>query len=220
MIAFGAAVADRAAYKEIALPGIERAAEADSVVLTRSGYDSIQQPYNEMMDEAAALPDLEALVLLHQDLVLTDDSLPRRMREVFRDPLVGVMGSVGGRISKPHCWLEPDAAFGTGDPSVRPAAVGMVEVDAVDGALLVIAPWVVRGLRFSDRLAEDFHGYDIDFCFRVGAYGGKVICRDIPSVHRRAAKDDYAGQAAGGVALAHMWDPGLRSPQWRASFQL
>jgi hypothetical protein len=139
MIAFGVAIGDHSTYEDVALPGLERAVEPDSTILTRSGHDTIQRPYNEMMDEAAVLPDLEALVLLHQDLELTDDSLPRRVREVFADRRVGLTGPLGGRVSKPHCWLWPDEAYGTVDPAVLAPVTGSREVDVVDGALLVLA---------------------------------------------------------------------------------
>lgn len=219
MIVFATAISDRETFERIAHPGIRRAAEPDSPLLTRSGCDSIQQPYNEMLDEAARLPGLEALVLLHQDLELTDDSLPARVREVFSDPRVGLMGPLGGSISKPHCWLWPDRAFGTVDPEVLPPVVGSQPVDVVDGALLVLAPWVVRGLRFGEAADGRFHGYDVDIAFRVGACGGRVICHHVPCVHRRELKDDYEGQRTAGIALARMWDPALRPPQWRAAFQ-
>jgi hypothetical protein len=220
VIAFATAITSTTVYAEIALPGIERAAESDSVILTRSGYDSIQQPYNEMMDEAASLPGLEALVLLHQDLELLDDSLPRRVREVFADPRVGLTGPLGGCISKPHCWLWPDVAYGTVDPQAgRGPVVGSEEVDAVDGALLVLAPWAVRGLRFGEGLSELFHGYDVDIGLRVGVRGGKVICHDLPCHHRREIKDDYEGQQLAGIALARMWDPTLRPEAWIPAFQ-
>lgn len=220
MIAFATAISDRAEYERVALPGIRRAAEPDSAILTRTGRDSIQRAYNEMLGEAGGMDDLEALVLLHQDLELTDDSLPRRVREVFADPAVGLMGPLGGRISKPHCWLWPDEAFGTVDPDVLPPVAGSEPVDAVDGALLVLAPWVVRGLRFGPPADGRFHGYDVDIGFRVGAHGGKVICHHVPCVHRRSLKDDHGGQRAAGVELARMWDPALRPPRWRAAFQL
>ncbi len=220
MIAFATAVSDRATYEAVALPGIERAAEEDSAVLTRYGHDSIQRPYNEMMDEAARLPGLEALVLLHQDLELLDDSLPRRLRRVFGDPAVGLMGPLGARVSKPHAWLCPDLAFGTMDPDSRPPAVGEEEVDVLDGALLVVAPWAVRALRFDERLAGCFHGYDVDFGLRLAALGGRAICCAVPCVHRRERKDDYDGEAAAGATLAKMWDPALRPRRWRAAFQL
>ena len=170
-----------------------------------------------MLAEAATLPGLEALVLLHQDLELTDASLPSRVREVFADPRVGLTGPLGGRTTRWHRWLGPDVAWGTLDPYGEPVS-GSVEVEAVDGGLLALAPWA-RSVRFGMGLARCFHGYDIDVSFRVRQRGGKVICHHIPAFHRRSASEDYEGQRTAGTLLARMWIRELRPRQWEASFQ-
>lgn len=225
MIAFATAVSDQSTYEEVALKGIERAAEPDSMILTRRGYDSIQQPYNEMMDEAAAWPSLEALVLLHQDLELLDDSLPGRVRRVFEEPDVGLLGVLGGRLTRFHCWLTPDRPFGFAiGPNPRPLrdpriSVGAHQVDMVDGAAIVAAPWVVRTIRFAEALATQFHGYDTDISRRVVAHGGRVMCEDVPCRHHTTLKADYDAQRVAGVMLARMWDPTMRPREWAPSFQ-
>lgn len=225
MIAFATAVSDRAVYEEIALPAIRRVAEPDSLVLTRDGFDSIQRPYNEMMDEAARHPELEALVLLHQDLELLDGTLPGRSRRVFEDPRAGLLGALGGRVSNLHCWLAPDRAFGfaigPNPPGLKKLhiSVGAHEVDGVDGALIVAAPWVVRTVRFDEVSGEHFHGYDVDIGRRVKAHGGTIVCEDIPCRHHTTLKSDYSDQEAAGVALAQMWDPALRPREWEPAFQ-
>jgi GT2 family glycosyltransferase len=221
MIAFGTAVSHDETYERVALPGIRRAAEPDCHVLVRTGHDSIQRPYNEMLDEAAGLPDLEALVLLHQDFELTDDSLPARIRRVMRDPRVGLIGSLGGRTSRLHCWTEPDQLSGTAmAPGVETRhSTGTHEVDAVDGSLLVIAPWVVRSVRFAESLAPNFHGYDVDFSFRVRAVAGKVVCDDIPYFHHMSLRTDHDAIRLAGIDLARMWDTSLRPVEWSAAFE-
>jgi hypothetical protein len=220
VIVFGTAISSPAVYEQVARPGIERAAEDDSRILTRVGYDSVRQPYNEMMDEAMSEPRLEALVLLHQDLELLDASLPGRVRGALAEAGVGLVGPLGARTSRPHAWLCPERAFGTMDPRARPPAQGREQVDILDGALLVLAPWVVRALRFGRVGEEPFHGYDVDISLRVRACGGSVICCDLPSVHRRERKDDYDGQREAGIALARAWDPALRPAAWQGAFQL
>lgn len=220
MIAFGAAVTDPEVYEELALPGIERAAEPDSLVLTRSGL-SIREAYDELMDAAARQPGLEALVLLHQDLELSDDSLPRRARRLLRDPRVAVAGPLGARGLTLHLRHGSRTLHGAvAAPGIRRRfSRGPEEVEAVDGALLVLAPWVVRGIRFG-RAAAPFHGYDLELALRARAHGGKAICADIPYFHRHVSKRDFAAQSEAGVALARRWDPALRPPQWAAAFQL
>ena len=224
MLAFGTAVSDRATYEEVALPAIRRVAEPDSAVLARSGR-LLHDAYNEIMDEAAAMPGLEALILLHQDLELRDGDLPRRVRRAFADPRAGLLGALGGRMTRLHRWLAPDRAFGFAigpgpaglrDPRI---SVGPHEVDVIDGALIVAAPWVVRGIRFAEPPGERFHGYDVDISCRVRARGGTVVCEDIPCRHHTTLKADYEDQRLAGIGLARAWDQALRPPEWLSAFQ-
>jgi Glycosyltransferase like family len=221
MLAFATAVSDWATYEQVALPGIERAAEPDSLVLTRTGR-TIWTAYNEMMDEAAEHPDVEALVLLHQDLELTDDSLPGRARRLFSDPRIGIAGPLGARNVRLHVYLSSRDLYGVVKaPGVdRRFSDGGEEVEGIDGALFVLAPWVIRGLRFGGGLADGFHGYDVDISWRVRAHGGRAVCEDIPYFHRHEPKGDFAGQRRAGLALARMWDPGLRPREWAPAFHL
>jgi hypothetical protein len=221
MIAFGTAISDPATYAAVALPGIERAAEPDSRVLTRTGL-RIRDAYNEMLEQAAALPGLEALVLLHQDLELTDGSLPRRVRRLFADPGVGLAGSLGARNVVLHRWLASRELYGAvfAPGLERRFSSGPREVEGVDGALLMLAPWVVRGLRFGELAGSGFHGYDVDISMRVRAHGGRVLCEDVPHYHHRAPAADHRAQAGAGVALAQAWDPALRPREWEPAFQL
>ena len=53
MIAFGTAVTDAEAYERYAVPGIERAAEPDSLVLKHATAGSVFRNYNILLDEAA-----------------------------------------------------------------------------------------------------------------------------------------------------------------------
>lgn len=221
MIVFGTAVSDRATYERFALPGIRRAAEPNSVVLANEGYDSIQRPYNMLMEEAGARDDLEALVLLHQDFELTDDSLVRRIRPLLADRRAGLVGSLGGRGVSLHRWTETTDLYGTAviPGGARRFSSGAQRVDVVDGSLLVVAPWVVRALRFDEALAENFHGYDIDLCLRVRAMGGAVICDDIPYFHHMSQREDHDSVRLAGIRLARMWEPALRPREWESAFQ-
>lgn len=208
-------------FARVAEPSLERVREADSHLLVRSGYDSIQRPYNEILDETAALPDLEGVVLIHQDMELTDASLLERLRPLLAEPRVGVVGLLGGRGVPPHAWWEAEELFGTSrTPLVEQRhSHGPHEVEVVDGALLALAPWVVRELRFDEALAADFHGYDVDLCLQVRAAGGRVICDDIPYMHHMSRPwADGEQYARAGRILARRWgrelDPRERIPSW------
>ncbi len=217
MIAYGTAIADRRGYETIARPGIERVAEPDSVMLVREGCDSIQAPYNAMLDEAAAHEDLEALVLVHEDLELTDDTLPTRLRRLLDDPRVGLVGLLGSTDVRGLAWWEHGLdgfVWQPGGPGRSPFEER--EVDAVDGMLLALAPWVVRTLRFDEAFAADFHGYDVDFCLQVRAAGGRVLAADVPYVHHRPGAPVSRRRAWVRTAtrLSYKWDPQLWPPEW------
>lgn len=219
MIAFGVAISDREVYERVALPGIERAAEPGSALITRTGM-TIWRAYDEILGEAATLPGLEALVLLHQDLELTDSSLPATARHLFRDPTVGLAGPLGARQVMLHLWQERRRLCGTvSAPGVqRSFTVGAQEVEAVDGALLLLAPWVARALRFGAPPAGEFHGYDVEIGLRVRAHGGRLLCADIPYFHHRDPTRDYPAQREAALTVARRWDPRLRPPPWASSF--
>jgi GT2 family glycosyltransferase len=217
VFAFGCAVSDPGVFEAVALPSIHAAGEPDSPLLTRHGYDSIQRAYNEMLDEAAGIDGLEALVLIHQDVELTDDSLLPRVRPLLRDPDVGVVGILGGRGVPPHCWWETEDLYGRACTPLVDAhhSEGPHEVEVVDGALLVLSPWTVRELRFDPSFSRDFHGYDVDLCLRVRAGGGKVVCEDVPYMHHMQKPwADHQQYMRAGRAIARRWGRHL-SPRER-----
>jgi Glycosyltransferase like family len=222
VIVFGSAVTDRDMFESIAMRGIRRVAEADSVIDLRHDHESIQAPYNEILDAAARQPDLEAVVLVHQDFELLDDSLLRRVRPLLAEPRVGVIGLFGARRAPLHAWNTAPELYGraTTPPIDIHHSTGAHEVEIVDGSLLVLAPWVVETIRFNSELADDFHGYDVDFCCRVRTAGGRVVCDDAPYMHHmeRPWTDSDAVRRAG-VVVAMMWDPTLRPPAWKSAFE-
>ncbi len=189
MIAFGCPVIDRAKYSRFAEPGIRRAAEPDSALLLRFDAPSIQAAYNSIIEEAGARSDLEALVLLHQDVELGDRDLADKLRACMSDPLVAIVGAVGSHDVRSLDWWRRGGVGRVMAPAlVGPTAVvggasPRGPVDSVDGLLLVLSPWAVRTLRFDERFAPYFHGYDIDLCFQARERGRRVVVADIDVVH-------------------------------------
>src|SRR5436190_21954690 len=106
MIAFGSAITKPAVYRASAEPGINRAAEADSVVFALPSSGTIFESYNELLERAAARDDLEALVLVHQDAEIVDNDFCARVRQSLADPDVGVVGCVGAIGVRSIAWWE------------------------------------------------------------------------------------------------------------------
>ena len=187
MIAFVVAVADQDRYETIAAPAIERVREPDSVVLAVAGEAAPQLALNRALDELAGVPDLEAAVIVHEDVELLDLDTGPIVRRAFADPAVALVGVVGGRGVTGLAWWAATAIGHAETPHVRGGAVGGVaargEVDALDGIVLCLSPWAVRTLRFDAALAADFHGYDIDLCFQARHHGRRVEVVELRARH-------------------------------------
>src|SRR5436309_718918 len=75
MIAFGSSMTDPEAYRRYARPGIELAAEHDSEVYAFAAAGSICRSYNLLLDTAATRENLDALVIVGQEVEIADPDL-------------------------------------------------------------------------------------------------------------------------------------------------
>jgi hypothetical protein len=190
LIAYGTAVTDEAMYERFALAGITAVAEPGSPVMRREGM-SLQRAYNEMLVEAAAEPDIEAVVLPHQDLRIEEPNFNQKLRAALEDPSVALVGAVGGRGVRSLGWDDDAEMVGTmggwvhGDVTYfrSEGFDGLLDVDVVDGTLLIFSSWAARNLRFDLRFERDFHAYDADICFQALALGRRVVVAELWSVH-------------------------------------
>jgi hypothetical protein len=163
---------------------------------------SIFRSYNVILDQAAELDDLEALVIVHQDAEIVDPEFAPKLRAAIADPDVGVVGCVGAVGVRSIAWWEGSVTWasfthryqemGGGElPALSwkrdemPAYAHTGEVDTVDGFVLCLSPWVVRNVRFDESLGQ-LHGYDFDFCLQVRAAGKKVVTADFKVVHHHS----------------------------------
>jgi hypothetical protein len=226
MIVFGSAVTHPEAYERWAGPGIERVREPDSVVYPNSSAGSIFRAYNLLLQQAASHEDLEALVLVHQDVEMVDRDFCPKVRDALRDPGVGVVGCVGALDARSMAWWEGSVtwasfthhyyehgsgelpAFAMHPERIAPPPYARTgEVDTLDGLLLVLSPWTVRNLRFDESLGR-FHGYDFDFCLQVRAAGRKVVTADLKIVHHHSLEllDDPDMWVEANVRLTDKWE--------------
>lgn len=190
MIAFGCATTNEEEYLAYAAPSVERAAEPDSLTMRRHGHGSIHEPYNEMLDEASGHEELEAVVLLHQDLTIEDESFLAKIRAVLAaSEEVAVIGVAGAREVRGLAWWEGESYGAARSPRLVPGgshlqySQGAFEVESVDGLLLVLSAWAARELRFDQELAGPLDGYDMDLCLQARARGGRVVVADLDVSH-------------------------------------
>jgi len=232
VIAYGCSILMPDLYRRAAEPGIRRAAEPDSVLLANAATGSVARSLNLLLDQAARLPDLEALVLLHQDAELLDIDVASRVRGALSDPDVAIVGCVGARGVRDIAWWDGTvtwnsaayhhAELGGGQitsPPVADPAPG--EVDVVYGVVMALSPWAVTHLRFDESVGM-LHGYDFDLCRQARAAGRRVLAADLRVAHHHSLDlvSEIEVWVGAHMRAAELWDeqgPGPDSPDeaWR-----
>jgi Glycosyltransferase like family len=224
VIVFGTAVTDPDTYDRCAAPGIQRAAESDSVILAHQTAGSLFRNYNLLLDMAAEHEDLEALVLVHQDAELDDLDFATKVREALRDPEVAIIGCVGAVGVRSIAWWQGAVTwasvthryqeYGGGDteaagwdPGKLPSYAHPGEVDSIDGVVMVLSPWALRELRFDESLGN-LHGYDFDFCMQARARGKKVVTANFHVIHHHSLEliNDSEAWTQSYIRLVQKWN--------------
>jgi hypothetical protein len=175
MIAFAACIGSRETFERYARPGLARHGEPDSP-LAEIDTDSIFAGYNEALDAFSVHEDLEALVLLHEDVAIEDPAFCAKVRARLTDQSVAVIGAIGASGIRSLCWWEGEIRGRVWETrGLIDHGGGCFDVDAVDGLLMVLSRWAVRNLRFDSTRFHGFHGYDVDFCLQARAAGRRVV---------------------------------------------
>lgn len=202
MIAFGCAIGSAEKYERFALPGITRNLDPEAPLIEVRDRRSIFSAYNEILDEAALDPRIEAITLIHEDTEIRDPRFEEKVRWALNDTSVAIVGTIGAVGVQGIDWWVHD--YGVGSTILEPIdpkvlyETGLLEgsevsgmgssgeVDMVDGYLLVLSRWAIRELRFDEQtLGPGFHGYDADICFQARERGRKVIAVEMDVAHHR-----------------------------------
>ncbi|MFL5822912.1 MAG: glycosyltransferase [Solirubrobacteraceae bacterium] len=226
MIAFGSSISGAEAYRRYAEPGIRRAAEPDSEVLAYAAVEPVGRTYNLILEAAARIQGLEALVLVHPHTEIADDGLGEKVRLALSDPQVGAVGCAGARNVTSIAWWEGEVVAGDVRQRYEEHGGGEVpaarwakritppaEVEALDGQLLVLSPWAVRNIRFDEALLLS-HGFDLDFSLLVRQAGKRLVVADLAVVHHRPIEQvgDLAVWVQAHIEMAEKWDQVLHDP--------
>ena len=199
MFVFGVVKSESQTYDLIAKPALDLVLEPDSEILIRERATSLAAAYNSILDECRdSFADAEAVVLMHQDVEITGGDFFPLIRSHLSDPFIGLIGVLGAqKVRSLVYWRaevqgyveEAERTYGALDRRRGP-----IDVDAVDGMLLVLTPPAFTTLRFDEAVCPGFHGYDIDFSFAVRAAGLRVIVDSLPIVHH--TKGGYGDRRA------------------------
>jgi len=138
-------------------------------VIALSGQTSIAATYNKILASMRGHHSLDALVLVHDDLEITDPDSEQKILAVVQEHAVsGVVGSSGDSPSLAWWNLGCDGYQMTDSAGVGSRNFG--SGNTVDGSILILSGWAVHNLRFDERFSG-FHGYDVDLCRQVDRVG-------------------------------------------------
>jgi hypothetical protein len=242
MIAFCSAVTSQDKYERFALPGCRLAAEPDSVVLAMPNEGStLSEGYNRILDQLADREDLEAVVLLHQDLEIRNTDFVDVVRSCLEDPEVAIIGAAGAPRVRGLDWWEPGPVIGDfewayegngGGTVVKDNWTNFIEVTgihpvaAVDGMIIVLSAWAARNLRFDEQLDPSAHGYDIDICFQAGEAGKQIVVAGLGVTHHHELEVmmSYDDWIQAHIRIAEKWEGRLaaaeRDGDWKQRARL
>jgi Glycosyltransferase like family len=219
---------DPEAYRRYAMRGIERVREADSEVFAFAAAGPLTRNYNLLLDAASRRDDVEALVLVQEDVEIDDPDFCAKVRSALAEPDVALVGSAGATGVTGIAWWEGQVSaapavqryneHGSGElPAfswLQPSSPPM-EVETLDGALLVLSPWTLANLRFDESLRLRY-GFDLDYCLQVRATGRRIMTADLRTVRHRplelVPKPHHQAWVDAHIAVAAKWEGTLPGP--------
>ena len=147
-----------------------------SHVIALRDQESIFSAYNAIFDQAVALDDVEGVILMHDDAQITDGSCEHRLRDLFADPSIGLVGVVGGsgRGDSIAYWGREHLLYLDGEGYADPESHSWGDVDIIDGYFMAVPAEVARTTRFDLAECNGFHRYDAELSCIVRANGRRV----------------------------------------------
>lgn len=171
-------------------------------LIALSNQPAIAPAYNIILDAFWKQygSDLEAVILLHTDLEITDPQGEAKIVAALQEPdvaLVSVEGGDGDRGTEwwacnplGHQYLDsmvidfaaqiPGAE--TGPPHRTKPRARSGDVEVLEGSILAFSPWAIENLRFDEDCPAAYHSYD-EVCFQAIAAGKRCVVVDVETHH-------------------------------------
>jgi len=180
MLAFGCCVSSEAKVAAWVRPFV-----GDRPCVEVTGSISLTRSYNYILNNYVGEP-YDAVVLLHDDLEVTDPDAEAKILYALDDPDVGLVGVAGGEARNGLAWWSANpVGHQMIDTGLIDFGVRAGQVKSIEGSFMVFSPRAVDKLRFDERYTG-FHGYD-DIGLEAGSQGFKVVVIDLDTHHHTVA---------------------------------
>jgi hypothetical protein len=181
-VAYGCCVGSWDRFQRNVVPA---AGDYERPLMALSGQSSIAEAYNTILEAFffSGQRDLDALVLLHDDLEITDPQAEEKILAAVAEPDVALVGVAGATLIHGLNWWDAFDTVGHQLTDSMMIDFGPREGDVVslEGSILAFSPWAIKNLRF-DTQFPGFHGYD-EISMQAINEGKRVVVRDIDTHH-------------------------------------
>lgn len=156
---------------------------------------SLSEIYNKAIEHALK-QDFDCLILVHDDVILEENPIPKLEKLFDTFDLVGVAGTKHLEIKSPCLWHIMGGGFQSGnlhgcvqhltDDGRRPASnfgPNPQRVLMIDGVFMALNRKCMETMRFDETIPCGFHFYDLDFSLSAHQKGLKVGVGDILITH-------------------------------------
>jgi hypothetical protein len=145
--------------------------------------ESLSKKYNEMIDMCLE-EDYDCLILVHDDVVLEENPIPKLEKLFDQFDLVGVAGPTNITIQSPCLWHIMGGGFQSGnlhgivqhfhEGQKYPSNFGAVpqRVVMIDGVFMALSRKCMETIRFDESNPCKFHFYDLDYS--LGAHWAQL----------------------------------------------
>ena len=139
---------------------------------------------------ALAFATADAVLLLNNDVELAHGAIAAALARLRSDPAIG---AVGGKVIRTHgllqeagCLVWRDGTTGgylRDSSPLAPEANFVRDVDFCSGVFLLLRRTVMEKLQGFDEAFAPAYYEDVDLCFRISAFGGRVVYDPSVVVH-------------------------------------
>lgn len=179
MLMFGTCVGYPDKWRKYALPGVQFNMDEPYRYVAQASVGHVAKTYQDILECARAMPDVEALVLLHDDLQIQDPKLASKIRRAIAAgyDIVGLVGTT--KLTSLYWWEHGPSTWrgyavdGRNGRTVVCGADGTEDarVASVDGMLFAMSRWAIDNVNFDPDLYNGIHGYVEHACMQARAVG-------------------------------------------------
>jgi len=181
-------------------------------VFEENNKAGLAEVYNKMIDHALN-QNVDCLILVHDDVILEEEPIPK-LERLFDDyDLVGVAGTSKVELKSPALWHLMGGGFGGGNlhgkvchiieeigseyGKSHPAYFGPYprRVVMIDGVFMALNRKMLEsGVRFDEDCPSKFHFYDLNYSLSAHLVGLKVGVGDILITHESPGLREYTDE--------------------------